>query len=153
MNLTLEFALLEDMSIGELRERYAELWGETTRSRHRRYLVRRIAWQLQAQAEGGLSERARKRADELADPAYARVTPPKNSAVPTKRRAQPTDARIPAPGSMISRKYKGRIIHVLVTPEGFEYENEKFASLSAVAKAITGSHMNGYRFFKLKGRK
>ena len=42
---------------------------------------------------------------------------------------------------------------MLVTEDGFEYDGESYGSLSAVAKAVTGSHMNGYRFFKLEGRK
>ena len=67
MNLDREIVVLQTMSVGELRERYAELHGENCRSRHRTYLIRRIVWKMQARAEGGLSERARRRAAELAD--------------------------------------------------------------------------------------
>jgi len=153
MNLDREIATLKTMSVGELRERYAELHGENCRSRHRAYLIRRIVWKLQARAEGGLSERARRRAAELADVSAARVTPPKSQAVAEHRRTPPADPRIPAPGSMLVRDYKGQRIHVLVAESGFEYDGEVYGSLSAVAKAVTGSHINGYRFFKLEGRK
>jgi hypothetical protein len=49
------------------------------------------------------------------------------------------------------RQYKGQTIRVLVLPDGFEFEGERYRSLSAVAKAVTGSHVNGFRFFKLGG--
>ena len=152
MNLDREIMVLQAMSVGELRERYAELHGENCRSRHRTYLIRRIVWKLQARAEGGLSERARQRASELADVAEARVTSPNGNGFTAKPRSRPDDPRIPASGNTIVRDYKGRTVQVLVTENGFEYEGEPYGSLSAVAKAVTGSHMNGYRFFKLEGR-
>jgi hypothetical protein len=72
-----EVAALQQMSTGQLCNRYAELFGESTRTRHRTYLVRKIAWKMQALAEGDLSERARRRAEELARGAELRVMPPK----------------------------------------------------------------------------
>ncbi|MCG3127431.1 MAG: hypothetical protein CHACPFDD_02291 [Phycisphaerae bacterium] len=77
LNLAKELAALERMSVGQLQGRYAEVFGETVRSRHKQYLIRRIAWPLQANVEGGLSERALRRAEELADVADVRVTPPR----------------------------------------------------------------------------
>ncbi|MFY8201729.1 MAG: DUF2924 domain-containing protein [Pirellula staleyi] len=62
------------------------------------------------------------------------------------------DNGVPIPGSLIMREYKGRLLEVLVLDEGFEYAGEKFKSLSAVAKRITGSHCNGYLFFNLRRR-
>jgi hypothetical protein len=41
---------------------------------------------------------------------------------------------------------------VTVLPDGFDYDGERYKSLSAVAKAITGSHMNGFRFFQIGGQ-
>jgi hypothetical protein len=61
------------------------------------------------------------------------------------------DGRLPLPGTLITRVYKGRTLRVTVLADGFEYEGERFGSLSAVAKAITGTHTNGYHFFRLKG--
>jgi len=63
-----------------------------------------------------------------------------------------TDPRLPSPGTAITRKYKGRTITVTVLPDGFEYKGERYRSLTAVAKVITGSHVNGFRFFKLEGK-
>src|SRR5262245_5557212 len=78
LNVEKEVAALQRLTANELRERFAELFGETTNARNKGWLVRRIAWRLQAKAEGGLTERALKRADELADEADLRVTPPKD---------------------------------------------------------------------------
>ena len=149
--LRAELARMEDMSVGQLREKYAELYGETSRSRHRRYLIRRIAWRLQANAEGDLSERARRRAEELAIDADVRTTPPRGEfkRQPSKVSVS-TDPRLPAPGTAIVRQYKGRTLRVLVLANGLEYEGRRYKSLSAVAKAVTGSHCNGFRFFHLE---
>lgn len=160
MNKTVaaEVARLEGMSVNQLAKRFEEVLGEECRSRHKRYLMRRIAWRLQANAEGGLSERARQRAEELADDAEIRVTPPR----PKQAKAEGTppatiqigsgrDRRLPPPGSWVERPYKGQMIRVLVTADGFEYEGQRYRSLSAIAKAISGSHINGYTFFRLWG--
>ena len=58
MNVGKEVARLRRMTVAELRGEYAKVTGEETRCRHKDYLVRRIAWRLQANIEGGLSERA-----------------------------------------------------------------------------------------------
>ena len=60
------------------------------------------------------------------------------------------DPRIPAPGSIIKREYKGKSLVVKVLAEGFEFDGEKYTSLSALAKKITGAgSINGLLFFKL----
>jgi hypothetical protein len=155
IDIAKKLTALEEMSVGELQDRYVEVFGEAVRSRHRRYLIRRIAWRLQANAEGGLSERALRRAEELADDADVWLTPPRRATAPTARAIVrkepvpvPTDPRLPRVGTAITRKYRGRTISVTVRSDGFEYDGERFRSLTAVAKAITGSHMNGFRFFK-----
>jgi hypothetical protein len=69
----------ERMTVTELRRRYAEVFGEETRSYHKAYPVRRIAWREQANAEGDLAERARRlreRALEIADDADLRLRAP-----------------------------------------------------------------------------
>ena len=156
---TTEVARLEKMSVNQLAKRFERVFGEQCRSRHKRYLIRRIAWRLQANAEGGLTERARQRADELADDAEVRVTPPrakqpKDAAPPaTIQIGGGRDHRLPPPGNWIERPYKGRTIRVLVLGDGFEYEGQRYRSLSAIAKAISGSHINGFTFFRLWGDK
>lgn len=57
LNLKKELAALERLTVGELQQRYVEVFGEPVRSRHKQYLIRRIAWRLQANAEGGLTGR------------------------------------------------------------------------------------------------
>ena len=59
LNVGKEVAALQRMTIKELRTKYAEVFGEATKARHKAWLVKRIAWRLQALAEGDLSERAR----------------------------------------------------------------------------------------------
>jgi hypothetical protein len=57
------------------------------------------------------------------------------------------------PARCLHREYKGRQIRVLIVNNGFEYEGQLFKSLTAVANAITGSHVNGFQFFGLGGRR
>ena len=156
-SMQMQLAKLPDLSTGELAQRYAELFGEPTRTRHKAYLVRKIAWRMQAMAEGDLSERAKRRAKELANDADVRLTPPRFKSeqpeVPAKLFvAGASDSRLPAPGGVLVRKYKGKMIRVLVTEDGFEYEGERYKSLTAVAKVVTGSHCNGFRFFGLEAK-
>ena len=62
------------------------------------------------------------------------------------------DYRLPIPGTTIDKKYKDQSHTILVLKEGFEYEQKRYKSLSAIAKKITGSHWNGYGFFGLEKR-
>jgi hypothetical protein len=59
--------------------------------------------------------------------------------------------RYPLPGTVLMREYKGETVQVTVLPTGFDYEGEVYPSLSAAAKAITGSHTSGFLFFRLTG--
>jgi len=153
LNIEKELAGLRRMSVGQLRQRYAEVCGEPTRSRHKQWLIKRILWRMQALAEGDLSERAWRRAEELANDADLRLRPPRAPAAPSQTQAvqAPADgnSRLPPPGTILTRPYQGETLQVKVLPEGFEYEGQVHKSLSAVAKAITGSHLIGYRFFRL----
>ena len=151
-----EVAALPRMTVKQLRQKYAEVFGEDTNGHNKAWLVKRIAWRMQARAEGGLSERARQRAGELADDADLRLNPPAMKAAPPPREEAPVhtaplqaDDRLPPPGTVLTRKYKGNVLHVKVRPDGFEHEGVVHASLSAVAKHITGSHCNRLLFFGL----
>jgi len=154
MNIVNEVAALQRLSVGQLRQRFAELFGEATLASNRTWLVKRIAWRLQALAEGDLSERARKRAAELARDADLRLNPPQRKATATTappepvRLPTPVDPRLPPPGTILARPYKGQLVQVQVLTDGFAYAGRVFPSLSAVAKAITGTHTNGYHFFR-----
>ena len=153
LNIVHEVATLERMTIGQLRQRFAELFGEATLASNRAWLVNRIAWRMQALAEGDLSERARQRAAELARDADLRLNPPRRQTTTTTLPEPvtvpaPVDPRLPPPGTILTRPYKGQLVQVQVLTNGFAYAGHVFPSLSAVAKAITGSHTNGYHFFR-----
>jgi len=176
MNLADEIAALARQTVPELRQRYAALFGEATTANHKAWLVKRIAWRLQAVAEGELSERARQRALQLANDADLRLSPPKPGAtlpwagptaeppetgesaatatpdgvpVSPQPSARYADTRLPGPGGILTRLYKGRRLEVTVLTRGFAHDGIVYRSLSAVAKAITGSHCNGFLFFRL----
>jgi hypothetical protein len=156
-NLAREVAALQRMTMSELKARYAEAFGEATHANNRAWLVKRLAWRLQAIAEGDLSQRARQRAAELANDADLRMTPPRGmaEAIPAEQRTATKtvrfeqDDRLPLPGTILTRTYKGRQLQVQVLRDGFEYDGQVYRSLSAVARAITGSHCNGFLFFRI----
>jgi hypothetical protein len=156
LNVAREVAALRKLTMRELRARYAEAFGETTNANNKAWLLKRIVWRLQANAEGDLSERARRRAAELANDADLRLSPPKlkdasaQEAVRIAAVSVATGERLPPPGSVITRVYKGETLRVTVLADGLEFDGERYKSLSAVAKAITGQHCNGFLFFKLQ---
>ncbi len=139
---------LRDMTVGQLREKYRDVFGEETKSGNKDWLWRRVAWRIQELEYGGISERAKHRAAELANEADIRVRVPKDafSGQPAgeRKKAVPT-------GTVLTRKYKGRLYSVRVLEAGFEYDGRIFRSLSAIARDITGSHWNGNLFFNISG--
>jgi hypothetical protein len=158
VNLGKELAAIEQMTVGQLRDRYAEVFGEVTRAGNKVWLQKKIAWRIQAVAEGDLSQRARERAAELANDADVRVSAPRLRIAATTDVVQvgpnqgadvPNPTRLPPAGSVLTRNYKGKNIQVRVLADSFEHEGQTFKSLSAVAKAITGQHCNGFHFFRL----
>jgi hypothetical protein len=154
LNIVNEVAALQRLSVGQLRQRFAEQLGEATAASNRTWLVKHIAWRMQALTEGDLSERARRRAAELARDADLRLNPPPCKATATTHPPEPVsiptpvDHRLPPPGTILTRPYKGQLVQVQVLTEDFAYAGQVYASLSAVAKAITGSHCNGFLFFR-----
>src|SRR6187399_1103710 len=78
LNIDKEVAAMQRMTVDQLRAKFAEVFGEGTNGRNKPWLIRRIAWRMQAKAEGNeLSERALARAEELANGADLRVTAPR----------------------------------------------------------------------------
>ncbi len=145
---------LRQMTVPQLKRRYAEVFGEPTRVSHKQYLIKRILWRMQALEEGDLSERARRRAVELANDAEIRLTAPRAPVpgagpVVTAAFENGRAASFPKPGAVLRRAYKGRVIVVQVLPRGFEYEGEVYRSLTAIAQHVTGAHWNGVNFFGL----
>src|SRR6185436_19270606 len=101
-----EVARLDAATVAELEARYDEVFGEPSPvTKNKAWLVKRIAWRLQALAEGDLSERARRRAAELAQDAALRLLPPRRAstgcyAPPKKTRRRES---VPSPGSLLKR--------------------------------------------------
>jgi Protein of unknown function (DUF2924) len=155
--MMMEIESLRRASMADLRSKYGEVFQERTRCTHREHLFRRIAWRLQALAEGDLSERARGRANEIARDGDLRINAPRDffrvggervQTIGDRNRREP-DRRLPLPGGLLTRKWKERTILVEVLAKGFRYENRHYSSLSAVATAITGTRWNGLAFFGL----
>ena len=105
-----QIAELGRLTVTQLRQKYAEVFGEETRSNNKQFLYRRIAWRIQALAEGGLSERARRRALEIANDADLRIRAPKKKVqnseafLKVSEKLRPQDPRLPAPGSEVDPK-------------------------------------------------
>jgi hypothetical protein len=144
---------LRKLKTKALKARYRELFGEPSPSSNHAHLYRRVAWRLQARAEGDLSERARERAAELADDADLRLRAPRQFWGKLERARDEAgarrDRRLPLAGSVLERSYRGQAIRVKVLDDGFEYNGRKHASLSSIASQVTGTRWNGFAFFGL----
>src|ERR1019366_6382809 len=146
-----EIARLPGLDAKALRQRYREVFGEEPRTTQRQQLVRRIGWKLQALSHGDISESARRRALQIAQDGEVGIHLPSAmvSIASTKRGSG--DARLPVPGTELRRPYRDRVVVAKVLVDGFEYESRHYTSLSAVARAATGTRWNGWLFFRLAG--
>ena len=129
-----DIAALQRMTTSELRVHYAEVFGDQPATWNRIWMLKRIAWRLQALAEGGLSERAQRRAEELANDADLRLNAPKvkTAEAPAERKVlqampAPTDNRLPPPGTILTRRYKGQTVQVQILTSGFDGATGKVA--------------------------
>lgn len=159
-SIAAQVVALTHLNVTQLREKWLEVFGEPTAQRHKQYMVKRIAWELQRQHFGDeLSAEAKARLDELQD--EFRNSPPETwfkgarqnrgqGTTAAPRRKPVRAAKAPAQGAIITRKYKDRQITVTVRGEReFEWDGAIYTSLSAVAKAVAGSHCSGNAFFGL----
>jgi hypothetical protein len=151
---------LPKLKVAMLQKRYRDLFGEESRSSNKQYLFRRIAFRLQANEEGDLSERARRRAAEIADDRDLRMRAPKefvarpdSGSGNVDRTRPPKDHRLPPPGALLTRRVGDRQIVVKVLKDGFEYESRRYRSLSAIAREVTGTRWNGLLFFGIAERR
>ena len=142
---------LQRMTTAELREEWRRVMGEEPRSYNKAWMWKRLAWIIQSREFGGLSERAKQRLEEL--------MPYAEEWMPLGRRAfrgvttvpnTPTRDGLPSPGTVLTRRYKGRTLAVTVLEDGFEFEGRRYPTLTAIATVVTGSHWNGWHFFGLK---
>ena len=152
-NMTRELAALPHMTVPELAERYEAVYGEPCRSRNKDWLRKKVAWRIQELAEGGLSPRAKARIDELnGEAGLTWPQPAAKKPAPVAAEAAARDPRLPPVGTVLVRAYKGAEYQVTVLQTGFQFGGQHYASLSKIAEAITGTHWNGFLFFKLQRR-
>ena len=128
-HITQEVRALEALDLHGLREQWRRRYGEPPKMRSRELLARLLAWRIQADAFGGL------------DAATIRLL--RSDRVPSPTRSL-------TPGTRLARDWQGRRHEVDVLGKGFRYNGADYHSLSAVARAITGTHWNGLRFFGLR---
>jgi hypothetical protein len=144
-----EIMALKQVALDELSVRYAELFGQKPVSNNKVFLWRKIAHRLQELEHGALSMAAQSRIQTLIqqfDPINNKALRPKSSkdTQPKKR-----DMRLPIPGTVITKNYKGENLEVRVLDKGFEYKGKTYKSLTSIAKEVTGAHWNGFLFFNL----
>ena len=144
-----EVSALNDKPLKDLKEKYQKLYGpKKVVPVNRTFLVKRIVYKLQEQKHGGLSQAAKDKADALIkkhDPVNNKSAKSKNGDAKKANR----DPRLPIPGSVITKTYKGKKLEVKALEKGFEYKGKVYRSLSAIAKDITGNIWNGFLFFGL----
>jgi len=154
-NIPEQIQALKSANASEIQKRYKKLFNAAKAPcANKPYLVKKIAYKLQETACGGLSDEAESQIAELIekyDPINNKALRPqvvsagKNVvSIPFMR-----DKRLPIPGTVIYKKYKGQDIHVKVLDKGFEYKDKYYRSLTAIAFELTGAHWNGFAFFNL----
>jgi len=145
---------LKDKSLLELKAIYKEVYrSETAPSSNKVYLWRKIAYKLQEIEHGGISAEAQGKIEEFIqkyDPVNNKaLRPGVSSDNKGKKSKLSRDKRLPIPGTIITKEYKGTSLEVKVLEKGFEYNNKQYKSLTAIAKEVTSAHWNGYLFFGL----
>ena len=134
---------LKAMSVNELKAEWQALYDAPAPNNSRNFLEGRLAYRIQELTYGGPDKQTRRLLDLLADEVEGTLT----------RKAQIADPRNPVVGTKLIREWDGVAHTVTVLREGFDWDGRRFKSLSAVARAITGTRWNGYRFFGLRERK
>ena len=136
-------AALKTTSTPDLKQQWRELFAAEPPPYNRRFLETRLAYRVQELAYGGLKHETIKRLEELGEQL--------DGGNPILRRIRGDD--MPITGTRLVREYQGMDHSVTVLHEGFEYQGRPYQSLSAIARAITGTRWNGWLFFGLKNRR
>ncbi len=131
--VNLKLATLELLSIEELKPIWRKYFDNDPVRFQRDYMVRRIAYQIQARAYGGLPKTIRNKLKRLAEDGQGTV----------REQVQVT------PSTRLMREYKGERIHVAVLEDGFEFKGKRYKSLTAIATELMGSRTSGPKFFGL----
>ena len=141
MTLADKLAQLEAMSPAQLRSAWREEWRRPAPAIGPDLMRRGTAWRIQARVHGTVPTGTRKAIDQ----ALARLEL-------TGHVGSAHEIRLKT-GTRLVREWQGRTYHVLVLDEAFEHENRRYASLSQIARAITGTNWSGPAFFGLRKRK
>ena len=146
-----QISILNSMELDALGQKYAELFGgEKPNSPSIDHIRRKIAHRIQEKAYGGLSDEFKNKLKQFIrayDPINNKALRQNGASQTTKDHRR--DKRLPIPGAIISKIYKGTTLNVKVMDKGFEYDGKTYRTLSSIATAITGQHWNGYLFFGL----
>jgi DUF2924 family protein len=140
-----ELADLRALTAPELVERYVEVFGRLPRVKQPSWLLRRLAWRVQEQRLGGLSDTAKARLEVL----IAEIDLPLDGA---RKQIKPARRGGTTLGTTVSRTWKGLEIRATAVEGGWEHEGVRYRSLTAIAKQVTGTHWNGKLFFGLTRR-
>jgi len=132
-------AALKDMSVPELKAEWQNLFQMPAPNNSRGFLELRIGYRIQELTYGGPTRATKRALNLLADEVEGNAV----------RRSQIADPRTPVIGTRLIREWDGVEHTITVLNEGFDWQGRKFKSLSAVAREITGTRWNGYRFFGL----
>ncbi len=159
--LEAELAELERLSFDDLRLRWRNNWGRLAPAHLSRGLLLRVmAYRLQAEAFGDLDRKTIRMLERLADDAAEKLTANGSASPGSDEHAESkvSSARaayeplILKPGALLIREWQGRLERVIVVDDGFAWNGATYASLSALAFAITGTKWNGHRFFGVRRR-
>ena len=135
-------AALKNMALPDLKTEWRTLFGTEPPGYNRRYLESRLAYRIQELAYGGLKPDTRKRLEALGEHFADRNI--------TRRRIR--DDVMPIAGTRLLREWQGVEHTVTVLADGYEWQGRPYRSLSAIARAITGTRWNGPAFFGLRNR-
>lgn len=136
-------AALKTTPTSELKQQWRELFDAEPPVFNRKYLESRLAYRIQELAYGGLTRETVKRLERLGE---------ELDGGETKRRLRADRDRL-ITGTRLIREYQGVEYLVTVTGDGFEWQGRPYQSLSAIARAITGTRWNGLVFFGLKNHR
>ncbi|MBX3316159.1 MAG: DUF2924 domain-containing protein [Phycisphaeraceae bacterium] len=165
MSAPVDLSALPRMSIDDLRDLWKEHIGRSPPPVQKRLLIRELAWRVQERAHGGLdAETARLLKSAIRNARQSTPSPESSQPTgPSRRRQASSTARGPRvanelpPGTRLVREWRGRTHEVTVieartggkTGRSFRYRDQTFKTLTEVARAITGIHWSGPRFFGL----
>lgn len=137
-------AALKSADIADLKRQWRELCGTEPPPYNRKFLESRLAYRIQELAYGGLKPETVARLEALGEQL--------DGGNVVLRRIRAGEDR-PIAGTRLVREWQGVQHTVTVLPDGFEYEGRPYRSLSAIARAITGTRWNGWSFFGLKAQR